>query len=75
MNPKIIPSMLETDIREQLCKKNEIPDLIHLFVKNNKEFEAEMKKLKPFIKKIRISLSGFPGIKKLQVYLQILQKM
>src|SRR5262245_44582627 len=38
--------LLETDIREQLSKKNETPDLIHLFVKNNKEFETEMKKLK-----------------------------
>jgi len=42
--------LLETDISEQLCKKNEIPDFIHLFVKNEKEFESEMKKLKPVIK-------------------------
>ncbi len=41
--------LLETNISEQLCHKNEIPDLIHLFVKNNREFEAEMKKLKPMI--------------------------
>ena len=43
-------SFLETDISDQLSKKNEIPDLIHLFVKNTKEFEAEMKKLKAFCK-------------------------
>ena len=42
--------LLETDISEQLCKKNEMPDFIHLFVKNEKEFESEMKKLKPVIK-------------------------
>jgi len=42
--------LLETDISEQLCKKNETPDFIHLFVKNEKEFESEMKKLKPVIK-------------------------
>ena len=42
--------LLEKDINEQLCKKNEIPDFIHLFVKNEKEFESEMKKLKPVIK-------------------------
>jgi hypothetical protein len=42
--------LLETDISDQLIKKNEIPDLIHLFMKNTKEFEAEMKKLKPLIK-------------------------
>jgi hypothetical protein len=43
--------LLETDILDQQVKKNEVPDLIHLFVKNNKEFEAEMKKLKLLIKK------------------------
>ena len=33
------------------AKKNDTPDFIHLFVKDNKEFEAEMKKLKSLIKK------------------------
>ena len=42
--------LLEADISDQLCKKNETPDLIHLFVKNTKEFEAEMKNLKPVCK-------------------------
>ena len=42
--------LLETDISDQLCKKNEIPGLIHLFVKNVKEFEGEMKKLKTVCK-------------------------
>ena len=42
--------LLEINISDQLCKKNEIPDLIHLFVKNTKEFEVEMKKLKPVCK-------------------------
>jgi hypothetical protein len=42
--------LLETTISDQLYKKNEVPDLIHLFVKTNKEFESEMKKLKTFIK-------------------------
>lgn len=44
-------SFLETNVQDQLCNKNETPDLVHLFVKNNKEFEAEMKKLKPVYKK------------------------
>lgn len=44
-------SLLETKIKDQLIKKNETPDLIHLFVKSIKEFEAEMKKLKPVCKK------------------------
>ena len=44
-------SLLEADIKDQLVKKNETPDLVHLFVKNEKEFEAGMKKLKPVIKK------------------------
>jgi len=43
--------LLETDLSEQLCAKNEIPDLIHLFVKNKNEFESAMKKLKIIIAK------------------------
>jgi len=42
--------LLEADINDQSCKKKETPDLIHLFVKNVKEFEIEMKKLKVFCK-------------------------
>ena len=42
--------LLELNISEQLCKKGETPDLIHLFVKNNTAFEHSMKKLKPIIK-------------------------
>ena len=38
--------LLEADISDQYIKKNETPDLIHLFVKNVKEFESEMKNLK-----------------------------
>jgi hypothetical protein len=41
---------LGADLSDQLYKKNEIPDLVHLFVKTNEEFESEMKKLKPFCK-------------------------
>ncbi|MBC7875092.1 MAG: DUF3052 domain-containing protein [Ferruginibacter sp.] len=44
-------SLLETDISDQLCKKNESPDLVHLFVKDIKDFESEMKKLKAAYKK------------------------
>lgn len=43
--------LLETNIKDQLCRKNETPDFIHLFVKSNKEFETEMKKLSALIKK------------------------
>jgi hypothetical protein len=42
--------LLKLNISDQLCKKNEVPDLIHLFVKMNKEFEVEMKKIKPICK-------------------------
>jgi len=42
--------LLVVDINDQSCKKNETPDLIHLFVKSVKEFEAEMKKLKSVCK-------------------------
>ncbi|HEY6063731.1 MAG TPA: hypothetical protein VIV35_08990 [Chitinophagaceae bacterium] len=43
--------LLGTNIRDQLYKKNETPDFIHLFVKTSKEFEREMKKLKAVYKK------------------------
>ena len=43
--------LLETNISAQICKKNETPNLIHLFVKTEKEFEREMKKLNPVYKK------------------------
>ena len=43
--------LLEADVTDQLCNKNEMPDLIHLFVVTKKEFESEMKRLEPVIKK------------------------
>ena len=43
--------LLETNVSEQRCKKNDTPDLVHLFVKNNQEFESEMKELKSAYKK------------------------
>ena len=43
--------LIDTNIKDQLCKKNETPDLIHLFVKNVKEFENEMKQIKNICKK------------------------
>jgi hypothetical protein len=49
--PTDYDNLLETNIREQLTKKNETPDLVHLFVTNNKEFETKMKKLAPLCKK------------------------
>jgi len=49
--PRDYYKLLEVDITDQSCKKNEIPDLIHLFVKSVKEFESEMKGLKSLYKK------------------------
>ena len=40
--------LLETDVSDQVGSP---PDFVHLFVKSNKEFEAEMKKLKSGIAK------------------------
>jgi len=34
---------------KQLVKKNQTPDIIHLFVKDNKEFEKEMKGLNKYL--------------------------
>lgn len=39
--------LLEHNVKNQLVKKNDLPDLAHLFVVSSKEFETEMKKLKP----------------------------
>lgn len=43
-------ALLETNITQQLCKTEELPDLIHLFVVKKIIFEKEMKKLIPPIK-------------------------
>lgn len=43
-------SLLDTNVKDQLVKKGEAPDFIHLFVKSNNEFETEMKKLKSVYK-------------------------
>ena len=45
--------LLEADVSDQKIGKNEVPDLVHLFIKSNKEFEAEMKKLQSHINKNR----------------------
>ena len=49
--PENYSDLLESNISNQFCTKNEIPSLVHLFVKNNKEFEAGMKKLKTIYQK------------------------
>ena len=43
--------LIATTIDDQLCNKNETPGFVHLFVRANKEFEQEMKKLESLIKK------------------------
>jgi hypothetical protein len=49
--PANYPDLLKANISAQLCKKNEAPDLVHLFVINNKVFEAAMRKLQPVYQK------------------------
>jgi hypothetical protein len=44
-------TLLDANISDQLSKKNETPDFVHLFVKTSKEFESAMKKLNPVCKK------------------------
>jgi hypothetical protein len=43
--------LIETDISDQLISKNEIPDLVHLFAINEKEFLKSIEKIKPWAKK------------------------
>jgi len=49
--PENYHTLLEKEIDDQLCGKNENPDLIHVFVRSKKEFVSQMKKLKPVYKK------------------------
>jgi len=42
--------LLEKDISNQLVGKKESPDFVHLFVRSKKEYEIEMKNLKPTCK-------------------------
>ena len=46
-------SLLETDVSAQLIGAKETPDLVHLFVLSNKEFEAWMKTLTTHIENNR----------------------
>jgi hypothetical protein len=43
--------LLEADISDQLCTKNELPDLIHLFAESYKAFVSAIKKLQPLLSK------------------------
>ena len=43
--------LIETNISDQLCKKKETADFVHVFIKTVKEFEKVMKKLKIVCKK------------------------
>jgi hypothetical protein len=42
--------LLEANIKDQFCKKNQTPDFVHLFAENKKEFETQMKKIKTALK-------------------------
>ena len=42
--------LLKKDIKNQLCKKNELPDIVHLFAKNKKVFETGIQKIMLHIK-------------------------
>ena len=44
-------ALLAADVTNQLCTKNDVPDLIHLFVTTKKVFETEMKRLEPVVTK------------------------
>jgi hypothetical protein len=43
--PDDYQKLLGVDMIDQFCKNKEVPDLIHLFVRSNKEFQSEMKKI------------------------------
>ena len=43
--------LLEADVSDLLCMKNETPDFIHLFAKTENEYKMEMRNLNLLIKK------------------------
>ena len=43
--------LLETDLSNQLSSVRQVPDLVHLFAKNNAAFKTSMKKILPLCKK------------------------
>ena len=45
--PADYTDLLEKDIGKQVCRKNQLPDFIHLFAANKKIFEQEMEALQP----------------------------
>ena len=64
-------SLLDANISNQLSKKNEVPDFVHLLVKTSKDFETIMKKLKPVCKKntaITIWVSWYKKASKIPTY-------
>jgi hypothetical protein len=48
--PEAYFEWLENDIRQQLCKKNELPDFVHLFAKDYKTFETSIQNILTQIK-------------------------
>lgn len=49
--PSDYDKWLESDTSKQLCKSNEVPDLVHLFATSYLNFEKEMFSLRATIKK------------------------
>jgi hypothetical protein len=49
--PENYYELVEVNLKDQLNRKNEVPDLVHLFVQHRKDFVAGMKRLKPTIRK------------------------
>ena len=48
--PEAYFEWLGYDIRQQLCKKNELPDFVHLFAKDKTTFETGLRKILTQIK-------------------------
>jgi hypothetical protein len=61
--PKAYFDWLGKDISSQVCDGNELPDIVHLFAKDNRSFKAALQKI---IEKSlnRLPPFGYPGIKR-----------
>jgi hypothetical protein len=49
--PENYSDLLQTDITQSAPGKNQVPDLVHAFVKDEAEFKVVMKKLEPMARK------------------------
>ncbi|MGH2553485.1 MAG: hypothetical protein ACRDEB_07200 [Chitinophagaceae bacterium] len=56
--------LINSNIERQLCRKHELPDFVHLFVKTKNEFETNLNRLIPVCKKNSVIIIWVSWFKK-----------